>query len=73
MTLLKRRPACYLDPEARAAIFTFSKISDLESGLHRLRNDLASGGWHQRYGELLRNNAADLGYRILIARATSAH
>jgi hypothetical protein len=46
---------------------TFSKISDVETGLARLRSDLEDGTWERRYGHLLRQSEIDLGYRLVIA------
>ena len=62
-----RRPHAYLDPGVRSAISTFAKISDVESGVTRLRGDLADGTWERRYGHLLRQAELDLGYRLVIA------
>lgn len=62
-----RRPAAYLDPLVRSAISTFSKLTDL-SALDRLRQDLDSGAWQERYGHLLTMDALDLGYRLIVAR-----
>jgi SAM-dependent methyltransferase len=62
-----RRPDAYLDPGVRGAISTFSKISDLEAGLARLRGDLRDGTWARRYGHLLARSELDLGYRLVIA------
>jgi hypothetical protein len=39
----------------------------MESGLTRLRGDLADGTWERRYGHLLGQSALDLGYRLVIA------
>lgn len=62
-----RRPHAYLDAGVRGAISTFSKITEVESGLVRLRGDLESGAWERRYGHLLQQSDADLGYRLVIA------
>ena len=64
-----RRPHAYLDPGVRSAISTFAKISDVESGLTRLRGDLADGSWDRRDGHLLRQSELDLGYRLVITIA----
>jgi len=61
-----RRPHAYLDPGVRSTISTFAKIGDVESGLTRLRSDLADGTWERRYGHLLRRSELDLGYRLVI-------
>jgi SAM-dependent methyltransferase len=64
-----RRPHAYLDPSVRAAISTFAKAepSRLESGLERLRRDLADGTWERRHAHLYARAELDLGYRIVIA------
>lgn len=61
-----RRPSAYLDPGVRGAISTFSKLSDVEAGLSRLRSDLADGTWERRHGHLLSLTALDVGYRLVI-------
>ena len=40
-------------------------------GLAKLRRDLDSGAWAQRYGDLLALDAADCGYRLAISPGTS--
>jgi hypothetical protein len=62
-----RRPRAYLNARVRSAISAFSMLSDVETGLARLRDDLASGEWHRRYGSLLDLQALDLGYRLVVA------
>ena len=64
-----RRPHAYLDAGVRSAISTFAKAQthELESGLERLRRDLADGTWERRHGGLLALSELDLGYRIVIA------
>jgi SAM-dependent methyltransferase len=64
-----RRPRAYLDASVRTAISSFAKISDAEtaSGLARLGEDLDSGAWEARHRELLRLDALDLGYRLIVA------
>ena len=64
-----RRPHAYLDAGVRAAISAFTKMSPpkLESGLERLRRDLADGTWERRYVRWLDRAEVDLGYRIVIA------
>jgi|SRR6185437_999488 len=60
-----RRPRVYLDAEVRAAMSTFAKIMRLEESLERLRRDLESGVWEQRYGHLLTLDELDIGYRLV--------
>jgi SAM-dependent methyltransferase len=62
-----RRPAAYLDAGVRGAISTFARMPNAEPGLTRLRDDLANGAWHERYGHLLREEAVDFGYRVVVA------
>jgi SAM-dependent methyltransferase len=64
-----RRPHAYLDPSVRAAISAFAKAepSRLESGLARLRRDLADGTWERRHAHLFEQSELELGYRIVIA------
>jgi SAM-dependent methyltransferase len=66
-----QRPYAYLDAGVRSAISTFSKLSDVASGLARLRSDLEDGTWARRYGHLLRQSEIDLGYCLVIARCGS--
>jgi SAM-dependent methyltransferase len=62
-----RRPAAYLDPAVRAGMSTFTKLAAVESGLARLRRDLADGTWTRRHGHLLERTELDLGYRLVVA------
>lgn len=62
-----RRPASYLDAGVRSAISTFAKLDEVDTGLARLRSDLADGTWERRYGHLLRQPTCDLGYRLVVA------
>ena len=60
-----RRPHLYLEPLVRNAISTFAKLSRVEPGLERLRDDLRSGVWHRRHGHMLSRDSLDLGYRLV--------
>jgi SAM-dependent methyltransferase len=66
-----RRPHEYLRSDVRAAMSSFRRMNDVESGLMRLRQDLDSGHWYQRYGSLMDCQALDLGYRLLVTRRYS--
>jgi SAM-dependent methyltransferase len=66
-----QRPYAYLDEGVRSAMSTFSRLSDVESGLARLHSDLEDGTWERRYGHLLRQSEIDLGYRLVIAHCGS--
>lgn len=63
-----RRPEAYLDAAVRQAISTFAILAPevLDSGLARLRADLADGSWERRYGGLLGLQALDCGYRLVV-------
>lgn len=63
-----RRPAAYLDPAVRGGMSSFSRVGNVEARVERLRDDLASGAWHERHGALLAADALDIGYRLVIAR-----
>jgi SAM-dependent methyltransferase len=64
-----RRPEAFLDARVRAASSLFAIVppSSVEPALERLKDDLASGAWESRHGDLLARDAVDYGYRILIA------
>jgi len=61
-----RRPAEYLDPQARSAISAFARF-DATTGLARLRRDLDDGSWLDRNRGLEGLSALDVGYRLIIA------
>jgi SAM-dependent methyltransferase len=60
-----RRPAEYLREEIRNGISSFAAGPDL-TALKRLEDDLQSGRWQQRYGEILSKQELDIGYRLLV-------
>ena len=62
-----RRPEAFLDAGVRGAISTFTKMKNAESGLERLRADLASGAWKRRHEPLLSLAELDVGYRLIVA------
>ncbi len=64
-----RRPAAYLDPRVRAAMSSFWALGDVSEGLSRLKNDLESGAWAQRYSNLLNRDECDCGYRLVVTNA----
>jgi SAM-dependent methyltransferase len=63
-----RRPERYLDDDVRASISTFAQRSpqELAKGLRALAEDLRSGAWNERYGELLGRSEMDFGYRLIV-------
>jgi len=66
-----RRPEAYLDPEVRAGISVFARLTpeEVEDGLAQLRADLDSGDWQRHNAALLALDELDLGYRLVVAGA----
>ncbi len=62
-----KRPNVYLDPTARNAMSTFSKIENVAPRIEMLREDIETGRWAVRNSKLLELPEADLGYRIITA------
>jgi SAM-dependent methyltransferase len=64
-----RRPEAYLDPELRAGGSALQQVDPaaLARGLDRLRADLASGVWRDRYRELLAAETVDYGLRLIVS------
>jgi len=62
-----RRPDAYLDPTVRANISAFALLArdEIDAGVTRLSNDLASGRWRQVHGAILKAGEQDFGYRIV--------
>lgn len=67
-----RRPEMYLDPNARMAISTFSRIPEIQERLNRLQEDIESGVWRKKYSHLLEKESLDLGYRLVIYKKSNA-
>ena len=63
-----RRPQAYLDPQVRKGSSGFWLIEGVENGATRLAADLASGAWHAAHRDLLEQDRADMGYRLVTAR-----
>ncbi len=61
-----KRPEAYLDPGVRVAISTFSRMTNYETGLAKLKKDLESGEWMKKYRKLLEASSLDLGYRLVV-------
>ena len=62
-----RRPAAYLDEKVRRGISSFAGVGE-RSALRRLDEDLQSGKWLERHGEILDKDQLDIGYRLLVGR-----
>jgi SAM-dependent methyltransferase len=63
------RPEAYLDPAVRRNMSNFQLLpaDQVEAGVARLRDDLASGAWDARHGALRRLSHMDMGLRIVIS------
>ncbi len=62
------RPKAYLDPAVRSGTSAFASLPGLDEGLTRLSRDLETGEWERRFGELLNQEALDIGYRLIVVR-----
>jgi SAM-dependent methyltransferase len=64
-----RRPEAYLDPGVRAGISGFALLDPdvVNRGVARLRADLESGSWEERFGDLRRLETLDVCYRLVVA------
>jgi SAM-dependent methyltransferase len=64
------RPEAYLDPMVQDGISCFAQMPDdlLARGMERLRAEVASGEWDEKYGSLRTLTEKDLGYRLLVGR-----
>jgi hypothetical protein len=65
-----RRPHRLLDPDVRATMALFTRLSPAvrQRGLARLRDDLDSGEWRRRNRALLDLPSLDLGHRLVVWR-----
>lgn len=63
------RPEAVLDAGARAATSGFALLDDVREAevVERLRDDLATGAWERRNGDLRRLAELDVGLRLVIA------
>jgi hypothetical protein len=63
-----RRPRAYLDPRLRAGMSVFRRLDAeyVEDAMAALTDDLVSGLWRERYGDLLDVEEFDVGVRLLV-------
>jgi len=68
------RPEAFLNPDVRRASSIWHVLPEpvAERGLDRLRCDLASGEWDNRYGHLRTQPTLDIGLRIVTAELSAA-
>lgn len=66
-----RQPEVYLNPEVRASmsVFALADSNVFEAGLRLLQDDLNSGKWNAKYGQVRRLRQIDAGYRFLCVKA----
>lgn len=64
------RPEQYCDPSVQNTLSMFALLDDqvVRRGTARLRDDLKSGRWDERYKHLRSRAAMDVGYRIAFSR-----
>lgn len=64
-----RRPEAYLDPAVRSRMSGLAQLDPaaVDAGIGRLRRDLRSGAWRERYADLLARDELDAGYRLVVA------
>ncbi|MBA7616969.1 hypothetical protein ES703_24273 [subsurface metagenome] len=62
-----RNPEMYLDPQVRQSIspFALANAEVVKSGIERLRNDLKTGKWDKKYGQVRQQEYFDAGYQFL--------
>lgn len=63
-----RRPEGYLDPEIRAGMSGFALLDQdvVARGVARLKDDLESGAWEERFGHLRELDVIDVCYRLIV-------
>jgi hypothetical protein len=63
-----RRPQAYLDPLVRAGISGFALLDEetVARAIGRLKADLESGAWEQRFGRLMSLETLDVCYRLVV-------
>lgn len=64
-----RRPRAYLEEHVRRAVSTWTRVGPEAErrAVRSLSDDLASGRWAERNGDLTGLEVADLGLRLLVA------
>ena len=64
------RPEAHLDPQVRKAssIWHLLPPAVVERGMEQLRDDLETGEWDRRYGELRERESLDIGVRLVSAQ-----
>lgn len=65
-----RRPEIYLDPVVRSCMSAFALADQkiINGGVAKLKADLLSGAWDEKYGRLRSLESLDVGYRFVCSR-----
>jgi SAM-dependent methyltransferase len=65
------RPEAYLDSKVRSAISAIALCDQdaVSRAVDHLQQDLTSGAWDKRHGDLRRRESLDVGYRILVSES----
>ena len=68
-----RRPELYLDKNFCNGISSLTKLPSamLVSDMEKLRQDISSGKWHEKYGYMLNLSNYDCGYRFVVVAKKS--
>jgi len=69
-----RRPFAYLDANVRSAISSMAggiSALSLSLSLSQLADDLSTGAWQRKHGQVLKREDMDLGYRVVVASVPS--
>ncbi|MHB8512824.1 MAG: class I SAM-dependent methyltransferase [Actinomycetota bacterium] len=63
------RPELYLRPDVRSSISVLQQLSPdtIDRAMRALKEDIESGAWDHRHGNLRELSELDLGYRLLIS------
>jgi len=67
-----QRPEAYLEGYVRQSMSSFARLDNLESGLNKLRNDLASGRWQALNQDIIGGSELDVGYRLISGKTSEA-
>ena len=61
------RPEAYLNGRVRSGVSSFSRVAASQDGIKRLATDLSTGMWKRANKNLLKQDSADIGYRLVTA------
>ena len=62
-----QRPAEYLKESVRSGMSSFARMQDVAARVGALQKDIENGSWQRRHGKLLKQDALDIGYRLVTA------